>query len=138
MTYAELASLSSDSCAVNTATSLVQDLIGAKPVLADTEVVPYVIEGKLYGDVYVFSDYFINLIMKAFDTDCMLEFSAIDERIFELYLRWLDTGDAGDTPLALFTSLDSTLRSLVTCARIPRQGDCTDTVYTSTYVECAT
>ena len=137
MTYFELKALTSDSCAINTAASSVKDLLTTTSLYASGESFPYVIEHRLYGDVYIFSEYFIELILKAFDTDCMLAFSSVDLNIFENYLSWIDTDDTGGNPLALYTSLDAVLRALVTCATVPRPGDCTPE-YITEYIKCAT
>ena len=100
-----------------------------------SEGLPFTIEQRLYGDVYIFTDTYINLLMQAYDTDCMGDMSDPEKALTDAYHVWLNSGDTEGKPLEMYYSLDARVRALVTCATVPAQGDC-EIPYVPGYTGC--
>jgi len=89
-----------------------------------SEGLPFTIETRLYGDVYIFTDTYMELLMQAYDTDCMGNMSEAEVELTNAYHIWLNSGSTAGKPLDMYYSLDKTVRALVTCEDTPQQGDC--------------
>ena len=106
-----------------------------------SEGVPFIIEERLYGDVYIFTDDYITKLMIAYDTDCLNSIgnvmSAAEKEVTESYHVWLasDGAELSGKPYEMYLSLDKTIMALVTCAAVPESGDC-DVEYTLGYSGC--
>ncbi len=66
----------------------------------------------------------MELLMQAYDTDCMGNMSEAEVELTNAYHIWLNNGSTAGKPLDMYYSLDKTVRALVTCEDTPQQGDC--------------
>jgi len=97
--------------------------------------VPFIIEERLYGDVYIFTDDYMTKLLIAYDTDCINTMSVPEREVTDSYHTWLINGGLSGKPIEMFYSLDATVRSLVTCEAVPQQDDC-DGNYVPGYTGC--
>lgn len=91
---------------------------------------PYIVEERLSGLVYIFLNDYIKLLELALSTDCLVQMDNKEKELTNAFVNWLYTNE-NDSLFEdeILLSLDITIMSLVSCARIPSSSDCglTDT-----------
>ncbi len=135
MTYRDLLLLGRGMCPIETTLEVSHALLETPPRFSDAGVFPFVIERRLAGNVYIFFDGYIDLVLKAFDTGCMLELEDTEKDVLDAYILWLDTALVYEYPLEMLLSLDFRIKAAVTCISVPMEGDCA-AEYVTEYTGC--